>query len=157
MTLKFRVVKTFSMVIISASILLLSCEKSTVNQTNDPQLVIKAGFDCGWGAGDETIEITKTSISYVFTVPSKSQQPKINKKRSVSDSEWTEIQDDISMNDFVKLDYHTCNVCVDGCDEWIFIQNSGTSHKITFGKGLKINSISKLQAKLAELRLEFNP
>jgi hypothetical protein len=157
MTLKYKVVKTLSIVIISAGALFLSCEKSTVNQTNDSQLVIKAGFDCGWGAGDETIEITKTSISYVLIVPSRSQQPKIDKKRSVSDSEWADIQDDISMNDFVKLDYHTCNICVDGCDEWISIQNNGTSHKITFDKGLKINTISKLQAKLAALRLEFNP
>jgi hypothetical protein len=63
---------------------------------------------------------------------------------------------DVNLNDFLKLDYHSCNVCVDGCDEWISLKNSKISHLITFGKGTEIDKISKLQDKLAELRAEFN-
>jgi hypothetical protein len=61
------------------------------------------------------------------------------------------------MDDFIKLNYNSCNICIDGCDEWIYMQNEESSHKITFGPGFKNDSINKLQTKLKQLRTEFNP
>ena len=63
---------------------------------------------------------------------------------------------DVNMDNFLKLNYQTCKVCSDGCDEWIFIQKDNISHGIRFGKGAKIDSISQLQVKLEQLRTEFN-
>ena len=141
-------------VVISALFILLSCAKNDSNQTSN--LVIKAGFICGWGSGEDSIEITQTSIKYVYYIPGKSLQPQIRKARAVSSSEWTEIVNDINMDNFVRLNYQSCNVCVDGCDEWIFIQKGDLSYEIRFGKGAKIDTISELQIKLEQLRTEFN-
>jgi hypothetical protein len=143
-------------VILLAAVLLFSCDKNELNQPNSSNLVIKAGFICGWGSGSDSIEISQYSIKYVYYVPAKSEQAQINKTRSVSNSEWIEILSDVNMDDFIKLNYQSCNICFDGCDEWIFIQNESLSHKITFGYGQKIDSISKLQTKLTQLRTEFN-
>jgi hypothetical protein len=136
--------------------ILPGCTKSDFNQTEHSDLIIKAGFICGWGAGEDSIEISKTVIKYFYSIPIKSQQPLINKTRIISNSEWTEILNDVDMDEFLKLNYQSCNICVDGCDEWIYIQKDGVSHKITFGKGQKIDSINKLQTKLSQLRAEFN-
>jgi hypothetical protein len=130
------------------------CKKSGLTPGSD--LIIKAGFACGWGLGEDSLEISKTMVKYVYYIPAKSHEPVINKTRAVSDSEWTEILSDINLDDFVKLNYQTCNICVDGCDEWIFIQDDIISHNIRFNRGEKIDQINKLQNKLEQLRTEFS-
>jgi hypothetical protein len=136
--------------------LLFSCHKNEPDQTNNPGLVIKAGFECGWGSGTDSIYISRAGIKYAYYIPARSQQPQINETRSISAGEWTEIESDADLKGFIRLQYQSCNICFDGCDEWIFIRNGDISHKITFGKGRKIDSISSLQTKLAEIRAEFN-
>jgi hypothetical protein len=146
--------------LIIALIFISGCKESEVtiipHEYSNSDLIIKAGFVCGWGAGTDSIDITSTKISYNYYIPGRSLQPQIKKSRAVSESEWAEILNDVTISEFVKLQYQTCNVCADGCDEWIFIKNDTISHKITFGKGAKIVSISKLQDKLAQLRTEFS-
>jgi hypothetical protein len=130
------------------------CKKSGMAPGSD--LIIKAGFACGWGSGEDSLEISKTTVRYVYYIPAKSHEPVINKTRAVSDSEWTEILNDINLDEFVKLNYQTCNICVDGCDEWIFVQDDIISHNIRFNRGEKIDQIIKLQNKLEQLRTEFS-
>ena len=136
------------------TLFLSNCEKTELTPTSD--LTIKAGFMCGWGSGEDSLVISQTRVTYVYYIPAQSQLPVINKSRPVPESEWTEILNDINLNDFVKLNYQSCNICVDGCDEWISIQDENISHSIRFGKGQQIDTISKLQTKLAELRSEFS-
>jgi len=133
--------------------LIAGCTKEDPGQSDD--LIIKAGFQCGWGTGTDSIVITRTTIKYTYYVPRESQQPKISKTRAVPVSEWIEIQSCVNWQAFNKLDYNSCHVCVDGCDEWISLEEGKTFHKITYGKELAIDSIIKLQTKLSGLRKEF--
>jgi hypothetical protein len=138
-------------------LLLFGCSKNNSEDAADNSgLIIKSGFVCGWGSGTDTIEISKTTIRYVYYIPRLSEKPQISKSRAVSESEWNEIISGVKMDEFTRLTYNTCNVCFDGCDEWILIQQKESSYKITFGKGAEIEPINKLQAKLAQLRKEFN-
>jgi hypothetical protein len=152
--------KTSSFILIALFLFFAACKKPIVltesDKTTDSGLLIKAGFVCGWGSGTDSLEISRTIIRYDYYVPSRSDRPIIHKSRSVSDNEWKQIVNDINIDDFFQLNYQSCNVCFDGCDEWIFMQNGKLSHIITFAKGLEIDTISKLQNKLAELRREFN-
>jgi len=129
--------------------------KSNINKEESP-LKIRAGFMCGWGTGEDSLYISNTVIKYVYYVPAESRLPKINKTRTTTEAEWDNILNSIDLNNFVKLDYNSCNICVDGCDEWIKIQNDQISHQIRFGLGSKIDSISDLQTILAQFRSEFN-
>jgi len=160
MSIRFEFIKHTSFLFLTLFIVLSACKKSDVNnetfKASGSGLLIKAGFECGWGSGMDSLVITQTSVKYVYYIPAQSFTPIINKTRAVSDTEWAEILNDLNIDDFVKLDYQTCNVCVDGCDEWIYVQNDTVSHKITFGKGYMINTIGKLQNKLTEIRAEFN-
>jgi hypothetical protein len=128
------------------------CKKADDNSG----LTINAGFACGWGAGEDSLEISRSEIRYVFYIPSKSGEALIRTSRNVTAIEWDEITEAINMDTFVKLNYNTCNICVDGCDEWISIENGTLSNSIRFTKGQDIETISLLQKKLAELRTEFN-
>lgn len=135
----------------------ISCRKADniPIPNDDSSLKINAGFYCGWGAGADSLYISKSSIKYLYFVPSESMQPKINKSRSVSDTEWVSILNSVNLDDFLKLNYNSCNICVDGCDEWISIHTDHTFHQIRFTMGLRIDTIVKLQNKIAQLRSEF--
>lgn len=141
--------------ILFSGILLKGCMEEENGPDMNADLVIQAGYVCGWGSGTDSIKITKQSISYLFYIPRKSPVPQISKSRSVSEGEWTEIVNSINMDQFLKLKYNSCNVCFDGCDEWILVKNEKLNHKITFGKGIQIDTIRTLQKKLVQLRTEF--
>jgi hypothetical protein len=149
-------------ILIPAIFLILVCLGGCENQENNSDFIkeesplkIRAGFMCGWGAGEDSIYISSTVIKYVYYVPAQSLLPKINKARTTTEDEWSNILNSLDLNNFVKLDYNSCNICVDGCDEWIKIQDDQISHQIRFGMGSKIDSISDLQTILAQYRSEF--
>jgi hypothetical protein len=139
---------------------LISCNKSDENDKSDyiySDLIIKAGFMCGWGAGEDSLEISGSGIKYIYYVPAQSQLPKIKVSRSLTDSEWINIQNAIDIDEFLNLNYNACNICVDGCDEWISVQNKQVNHQIRYSRGLQIESIKKLQDLIAAFKAEFHP
>jgi hypothetical protein len=136
-------------------LIFVSCNDPNSSPSNNSDLIIKAGFICGWGSGTDTIVISKSMISYVYYIPKKSNIPQIIKTRDFSDSEWNDILNCINYDKFTKLKYNECNYCFDGCDDWILIENNQLSHKITYAQGKFIDTISKLQIKIEELRNEF--
>jgi hypothetical protein len=121
----------------------------------NPSLIIKAGFMCGWGSGEDSLIISSTLIKYVYSVPGRSSTPEISKTRLTTDTEWNNILDSINISNFLNLNYNSCNICTDGCDEWISIKNDSVYHQIRFGLGYKIDSIKPLQNIISKLRSEF--
>jgi hypothetical protein len=150
--IKTRVTEAFLVIFFGLLSLLAGCKKNE----DTSGLTIKAGFACGWGAGEDSLEISRSGIKYVYYVPSKSSSALIRTSRTIPASEWNEITEIVNMDSFARLKYNTCNICVDGCDEWIYINNGRISHSIRFTKGEEIAAIEELQKKLAELRAEFN-
>jgi len=132
-----------------------SCKVEREDRPDMAGLVIQSGFICGWGSGTDSIQITRDKIRYVYYIPRKSSLPQITKERAVPESEWNEIVKCVNIDQFTKLNYNSCNVCFDGCDEWISLQNKTISHRISYSKGAQIDTISTLQNKLARLRTEF--
>lgn len=134
-----------------------SCNKSEDLDLNqeDSSLVLKAGFACGWGTGEDSLIISSKIIKYVYSVPAKSHVPEINETRSTTSTDWKNIINAINLRNFLKLNYNSCNICVDGCDEWISIKNDSIYHQIRFGLGLNIDSIKPLQDLLTQFRSEF--
>jgi hypothetical protein len=149
--------KNHLLLIILLSFFLITCIKKEDNPTikENSSLVIKAGFMCGWGSGQDSLIISDLIIKYVYSVPANSQIPEINKTRRTTATEWNNILYSINLNNFLNLNYNSCNICVDGCDEWISIKNDSISHQIRFGLGFKIDSIKPLQDILSQLRSEF--
>jgi hypothetical protein len=131
-------------------LILFSCKKS------DQDFIIRAGYACGWGSGEDSLVISSSEIKYVYYVPMESAQPKINESRATTKSEWDEIENAVDFKIFRKLDYNTCNICVDGCDEWISMKGDDINHQIRYNKGLKIDSIAKLQEIIDRIKAGFH-
>ena len=125
-------------------------------ENGEKEFILRAGFACGWGSGADSLTITHQTISYQYFIPRISQKPQFSKSRAITAKEWEMITESFNFDQFILLKYNTCNICFDGCDEWIDIQKNKVEYKITFTKGLKIDSISGLQAALSQLRSEFN-
>ena len=147
----------YATILVIACCLANSCTQEKLNILPYADLAIQTGTVCGWGAGTDSLKITKTQITYMFYIPRKSPTPQILKTRNVSAGEWEEIQSCVQYDEFTTLTWNTCDVCFDGCDEWILIQNGRQSHEIRFSKGMKIDKISRLQNRIAALRPEFRP
>lgn len=149
--------KYYLPIIILLPVYLCSCNKSAVDdlKKDDSSIIIKAGYMCGWGSGEDSMIITSRMIKYVYSVPGRSPVPVINKRRLTTASEWNNLLNSINTSDFFIQNYNSCNICVDGCDEWIYVKNNSISHQIRFGLGLRIDSIIELQNILGQLRDEF--
>lgn len=149
--------KNHMLLIILIPICLIACNKTNDNPMikENPSLVIKAGFMCGWGSGEDSLIISSTVIKYVYSVPAKSNISEILKTRHTTTTEWNDILNSVNISNFLNLNFNSCNICVDGCDEWISIKNDSISHQIRFGLGFKIDSIKPLQDILSQLRSEF--
>ncbi len=143
--------------LLSCIALMYACRKGQADTPLNSNLIIQSGFICGWGAGTDSLKISQYEVTYTYYITRLSQQPQIRKSRSISNKEWMEIIGSIKVSDFLKLTYNTCNICFDGCDEWIAIKTDQSDHKITFNKGIQIDSISQLQLKIWALKSELNP
>jgi hypothetical protein len=114
--------KNHLLLIILFSFCVVTCIKKEDNPTSkdNAALVIKAGYMCGWGSGQDSLIISSKMIQYVYSVPANSQIPEVNKARPTTPAEWNNILNSINFNNFLNLHYNSCNICVDGCDEWIY-------------------------------------
>ena len=75
--------------------------------------------------------------------------------RSYSSEDWDELVNSFDYEIFLALDYNTCNVCVDGCDEFIVVTKDGENHEIRYNPGTEIEGIEGFQEKLEELLSGF--
>jgi hypothetical protein len=158
--LKFKIQNMRYLVVLF--IFFLSLPFTCAKHDNDPVIEatggmkIVSGFACGWGSGEDSLIITSSEVRYYYYVPATSPDPKIIKSRAISEQEWNEIQNAVDFDSFLKLSYNSCNICVDGCDEWIIIASGNITHQIRYGKGTQISEVSKLQEILAGFRSEFS-
>ena len=133
-----------------------TCARHDDQSAEGKEMRIEAGFACGWGSGEDSLMLESSGVKYSYYVPSSSPLPRISVSRAMTDSEWSEIEAAVDFTTFLKLDYNTCNICVDGCDEWITINRFEKAHSIRFTKGQQIEGISALQDIIARYRNEFN-
>jgi hypothetical protein len=106
---------------------------------------------CGWCAGEEFITITSSEINYERKIPCGEGKGTTKKSSSISSSEWNKIISSFNMKEFKTLEYNSCNVCVDGCDEIIRITENNNTHEIRYSPSDKIQETENLRHYLSEV------
>ena len=61
-------------------------------------------------------------------------QPSVKKTGTLDEVELDALLAKLDFQELKKLDLNTCNVCFDGCDDWIFFSDGIESHYIRFSK-----------------------
>lgn len=144
-----KAIKLF--VLFFLSILIVSCEAE-----ESPEMVITIGTTCGWCAGTDSLVITKNNMTYTLAAICDRSEKIINK--STPDSIWQKINNTYDQSKFRKININTCNVCVDGCDTWIRVQNGDFNHTIRFGsyQDTVLSPILEFVESLNDLKNEYN-
>jgi len=129
--------------------ILISCDNNETDLNED--FKIEYGSVCGWCSGDEFITVTTAKIDYSRIIPCGDKKGTKQKSRKISTSEWNEINSSFDHSKFKKLDYNTCNVCADGCDEIIRITENKNIHEIRYSVSDEIEEVKKLRQILSVL------
>ena len=134
-------------------LMIISCNKDAKELTeneikNDKELIIKYGTVQGWCARDDSLTISENDLYYVaFTVCDKNLTTTSHKP--ISTDEKKELIGALDLEVFNKIELNSCNVCVDGSDYWISVENRSYYHKIRYGYAdslalIKISGFIKL-------------
>ncbi len=112
---------------------------------------IKFGSECGWCAGQEYITVSSTKVEYERNIPCGDDKGTIEKSIDFCSCDWNDLNASFDYSLFKKLDYNTCNVCADGCDEIIKITEEGSSHELRYSFSDEVEGMENLRQKLTEL------
>ncbi len=111
-----------------------SCSESKEEVLESSDLVIKTGTVCGWCSQNDTLIISGKSYRYVNFVQCSTENPSVKNSGTLETSETQALLKVLDFQEFKKLELNSCNVCVDGCDDWISIKNGAETHTIRFGR-----------------------
>lgn len=97
-------------------------------------LVIKTGTVCGWCAKNDTLTLSDTHVRYVNYTNCSTSKAIVEKTGELTASELQTLLNLLDFDELKKLELNSCNICVDGCDDWISFKNGTQTHYIRFGK-----------------------
>lgn len=137
-------------------VLLLIAFVSSCSKDEISDLEIITGRVCGWCAPSDSLVLTHENTLYKQTDPCSKE---ILFQSTITNYEWDELVDLFDWNAFKKIDINTCNVCVDGCDNYIDIKKGLSKHRITFGgpDTPELETIRPFVVKLEEILDSYRP
>jgi hypothetical protein len=102
------------------------------DKRNDSDLIIKTGTVCGWCSVNDTLTITQNLVRYVNYANCSTNKPSVEKMGELNTAELDALLAKLDFAELKKLDLKSCNVCFDGCDDWISFSNGTENHYIRF-------------------------
>ena len=152
--MKFFILYPIYLILVSAFI--ISCSKGKDDFGEHNSLVIEYGTVCGWCAGEETVTVSSVKVDYLRHIPCGEDEGTTNKTNAMDEEKWNDLISSFDYSYFLTLDYNECNVCADGCDEFIKITIEGSTHEIRYAPSTKIDGLIDLRKKLNTLLNEIS-
>lgn len=123
----------YSISILFLVLICFSCTDKTFDDNSNSDIVIKAGTVCGWCTLNDTLTISGTNLRYVNYANCSTTKASVEKNGELTSLELDALLKLLDFEELKKLDMNSCNVCVDGCDDWIFYKNGSQTHYLRFG------------------------
>ncbi len=133
--------------------ILNACEESEIPVQE--KYIIEFGSECGWCAGQEFIAISNSNIEYTRNIPCGEEKGTKKREREITQQEWNEISSSFDYTEFKTLDYNSCNVCVDGCDEIIKITENDSIYEIRYSFPNEVEETKDLRQILNKIMEEM--
>lgn len=122
--------------VIFVVLIVISCQSDQLTEKNlHSNLIIKTGTVCGWCTVNDTLSIHGIAVKYVNYTKCDNSKPVVEKNGQLPTSELEALINKLDISELKKIELNSCNVCADGCDDWILFDNGSQSHYIRFGKG----------------------
>jgi len=135
-----------------------SCQSDQLAEKNlHSNLIIKTGTVCGWCTVNDTLTIRGNAVRYVNYTKCDNSKPVVEKNGQLPNSELEALINKLDISELKKIDLNSCNVCTDGCDDWIFFDNGSQSHYIRFGKGdPKLQPVQLFIDQLNAIKIQYS-
>lgn len=143
-----------SFILLLALPFIISCSKQD-DLGEHGSFVIEYGTVCGWCGGEESIIVSAVKADYLRQIPCGENEGTTNKTIETNREKWDNIISSFDYSYFLTLDYNECNVCADGCDEFIKITKDGSIHEIRYSPSTEIDGLDVLREKLNNLMNEM--
>ena len=146
------------LIIITVIVLAFSCTYDSLdNKINNSDVMIKTGTVCGWCTLNDTLTIIGNSVRYVNYANCSTNKPSIEKSGQITKIELDALLAKLDFAELTKLDLNTCNVCVDGCDDWISFKKGTETHYIRFTRNdPKLQAIQTFIEQLYAIKSEYS-
>jgi hypothetical protein len=146
------------LIIITVITLVYSCRYDSLeDRNNNSNLIIKTGTVCGWCTVNDTLTITRTAVRYVNFTNCGSTKPAVSKAGQMQSAELDDLLGKLDFAELKKLDLNACNVCADGCDDWISFKKGTETHYIRFTRNdPKLQPIQAFIEQLYTLKSEYS-
>jgi len=146
--------------LISILVLILicfSCTEKTSEDDSRSDIIIKTGTVCGWCTLNDTLTISGKNLRYVNYANCSNTKPSVEKSGELSNSDFDALLKLLDFEELKKLELNSCNVCADGCDDWIFYKNGSDSHTIRFSvNDPKLKNIQAFVDELNRIKLKYS-
>jgi len=76
------------------------------------------------------LTIRGNAVRYVNYTQCGNARPAVEKNGPISTSELEALLAKLDFQELKKLNLNSCNLCVDGCDDWIYFDNGTETHYI---------------------------
>ncbi len=133
--------------------LITGCKESEIPVQEN--IKIEFGSECGWCAGQEFITVSNSKIEYTRIIPCGESKGIKTKEKNINSEEWNEILSSYDFSLFKTLNYNSCNVCVDGCDEIIKITEYESNHEIRYSFPNEVEETQDLRQILNKIMEEM--
>lgn len=149
----WRIVFAVSLILIA-----FSCHNEQLAEKDlNSKLIIKTGTVCGWCPVNDTLTIYGNAVRYVNYTKCDNSNPVVEKTGQLPTSELEALINKLDIGELKKIDLNSCNVCADGCDDWILFDNGSQSHYIRFGKGdPKLQSVQLFIDQLNAIKIQYS-
>jgi hypothetical protein len=145
--------------IFAMAVLFLACKKEakelSINDilVNDTGLVIKYGTYTGWFMGNDSLVITSTDLWFNSSCDKKQSI----KHGLISVNDYQILLNKLDLKEFKKVELNSCNVCLDGSDDWISVKNGTYFHSIRYGysDSLALRKIEPFIQELVKIKSEM--
>lgn len=96
-------------------------------------------------------------VRYVNYADCSNFSPTVSKTGTLIGTELDALLASLNFSEFEKLDLNSCNICFDGCDDWIQVIDGVESHYIRYGGSetelqpikVFVNQLNSIKAKYA--------
>jgi hypothetical protein len=124
----------YSSVLILLILLCFSCSEKSQDDLAKSDILIQTGTICGWCTLNDTLTINGSIVSYVNYNNCAASVPSVEKSGKLEPTELKNLLDELDITEFNKLDLNSCNICFDGCDDWITLKDGTNTHTIRFSR-----------------------
>lgn len=147
----------YSISILVLILICFSCTDKTFEENSNSDLVIKTGTVCGWCTVNDTLTIVGNDVRYANYANCSSTSPSVKKSGKLTSSELDALLKLLDFEELKKLDMNSCNVCFDGCDDWIFYKNGSQTHYLRFGiNDPKLQPIQAFLDRLNSIKTQYS-